>query len=179
MYNWHFLLNFRYLFPTTHSICPFQCPTNTTRQHIQSHIHLSLNHSAVLSSSVKGSTLHAIPRACYSILHLSPLQCCMVEAGLHSPQIPYFRSSSFHIRTHGVNSLPLILYLCRSFHHSGSQQVTFRPRVHLAMSWDIFAGTSGASTTGVQLVGARDADKHITIHSTVPTYTPNMKLPSP
>ena len=109
------ILNSRSLFSNTHRTLLFGYSTDITSQHIQSQVHLSLklDLSAVLSISIKGFTSHSVSRDCHPILHLSPLQSCSV-VGLHSPQIPHFRSSSSHSQTPVVNSAST-MYFCSSF----------------------------------------------------------------
>ena len=58
------------------------------------------------------------------------------------------------------------------FHNSGCQMKVFLPfRGHLVISRNIFVIT-GVLAIGIQLVEARDADKHLTIRRTAPSPSP-------
>lgn len=166
-------------FPTTHRTPPFRCSLGTSpHAQSQNHLFLKLDPSAVFSISLKTPTPMQSPecnnlnRASDPSLHLSPLQSCLVKGGFHSTQIPYIKSSSSHTQTHVVNTLPSTWHLCGPFSQQWSLTKGILPsRECLVMSRNIFV-TTGVLATGLQLVEARDADKHFRMHRTVPTPPP-------
>lgn len=170
-----------YFQPPIEHLSPFGYSTDTTSQHVRSQIHLflKLDPSSALSVSVRHSTFHAVLRASSPIpisVFSNPAQLSYAS----TLPVPYFRPSSSHTQTHVVNSLLSIPCHGRSFSQwrflTGA---TLSPRRHLTTSSIIFDCHNWATYTGIQLVEARNADKHLRMHRTAPNPTPNMKLPSP
>lgn len=167
------LLNFWSLFPITHRMCPFRNSTDTN-QYVQSQIHLSLklDPSPDFSFSIKNSVLRAIAK--FIIFSISVL----------SYPVPWKQASTLHnplCQALVPSHMDTCTEPCRfagHFHNSGSQPwQCCLPEDIWQRKETILIVTSGAPSTGIPLVEARDTDKHLTLQKPVPTLHPQHEVP--